>query len=102
MALEDLAWDYIKFSYAPGSYSNMVMKRKWYNEFCTIFQLNPFPLTQWHIVRFVTYLSLWFTSVHSIKNYVSGICMLNELNGLDKVTRGALYRNVIRGIQREL
>ena len=102
MALEDLAWDYIKFSYAPGSYSNMVTKRKLYNEFCTIFQLNPFPLTHWQIVRFATYLSLWFTSVHSIKNYVSGICMLNELNGFDKVTRGALYRNVIRGIRREL
>ena len=38
MALEDLAWDYVKFSYAPGSYSNLVTKRKRYMEFCTIFQ----------------------------------------------------------------
>ena len=102
MVLKDLAWDYIKFSYAPGSYSNLVTKRKQYTEFCTIFQLNPFPLTQWQIVRFATYLSLWFKSVQSIKNYVSGICMLNELNGYDKVIRGSLYKNVIRGIRCEL
>ena len=102
MALEDLAWDYIKFSYAPGSYSNMVMKRKWYTEFCIIFQLTPFPITQWQIIRFATYLSFWFTLVQSIKNYVSGICMLNELNGFDEVSCGALYGNVIRGIWREL
>ena len=102
LALEDLAWDYIKFSYAPGSYSNMVTKRKRYMEFCCIFQLTPFPITQWQIVRFATYLSLWFRSVQSIKNYVSGICMLQELNGFDKVVRGTLYKNVIRGIRREL
>lgn len=28
--------------------------------------------------------------------------MLNELNGFAKVIRGYLYRNVIRGIRREL
>ena len=61
IALEDLAWDYIKFSYAPGTYSNLVTKRKWYSEFCCIFQLTTFPVTQWQIVRFATYLSLWFS-----------------------------------------
>ena len=48
------------------------------------------------------YLSFWFTSVNSIKNYVSGICILNELNGFEKVYRGTLYRNIIRGLRREL
>ena len=49
--------------------------------------------------------NLLITLVHlcqSIKNYVSGVCMINELNGFPKVTRGALYRNVIRGIRPEL
>ena len=102
MALDDMAWDMIKLFYAPGSYSNLVTKRKRYMEFCLIFEVTPFPVTQWQCVRFATYLSFWFKSPQSIKNYVSGVCILNELNGFEKVIRGTLYRNVIRGIRRHL
>ena len=102
MALDDMAWDMIKLSYAPGSYSNLVTKCKRYMEFCNIFLLTPFPVTQWQCVRFATYLSFWFKSPQSIKNYVSGICVLNKLNGFEKVVRGTLYRNCIRGIRRNL
>ena len=92
----------IKLSYAPGSYSNLVTKRKRYMEFCYLFDLTPFPVTQWQCVRFAVYLSFWFKSPGSIKNYVSGICILNELNGFGKVQRGTLYKNAIRGIRRNL
>ena len=101
-ALDDLAWDMIKFAYAPGSYSNMVTKRKRHMEFCYLFDLTPFPVTEWQCVRFTTYLSFWFKSPQSIKNYVSGICILNKLNGFGKVQRNILYRNAIRGIRRQL
>ena len=67
-----------------------------------IFNINPFPVTEWNCVRFAAYLSFWFKSVQSIKNYVSGICIINDINGFPKVVRSTVYKNVIRGLRRQL
>ena len=67
-----------------------------------IFDVNPFPVVEWNCVRFATYLSFWLKSVHSIKNYVSGICIINDINGYPTCKRGVIYTNAIRGLRRQL
>ena len=100
--LEDHAGQTLKFAYAPGSYSNIVTRKKRYLGFCTWFELKPFPVTQWQLVRFAIFLSLIFTSVQSIKNYCATICIINELNGFAEVIKGKLYKKIIDGIRRQL
>ena len=100
--LERLARDMIRFSNAPGTKANKNTHHKRYLEFCEWLELDPFPLTEWRLVLFATYLSLTLSTVESIKNYCSTICEWHELEGYPPVYRGKLYEKALLGIRRLL
>ena len=100
--LDQLSWDIIKFSYAPSSLNNMHTHNKRYLEFCTIFKLTAFPVSQWQLVRFATFLSFHFISPKSIQNYLSSICTIHELNGHPPVVKGIYFRKALAGMRRKL
>ena len=100
--LEELSHDLIKFSYAATTLTNMHTHKKRYKDFCTIFNVKAFPVTQWQLVRYATFLSFYFTSPKSIDNYVASVCTINELTGYGKVVKGILYKKAMAGIRRKL
>ena len=100
--LDDLTWDLIKLSYEGLSLNNMHTHKKKYVEFCSLFKLTPFPVTQWQLARFRTYLSFLFTSPSSIENYLATLCMINELSGHGKVSKGLIYKKMIQGVRKKL
>ena len=100
--LDNISWDYIKMSYAEKSLDNLHSQRKKYYEFCTEFNYTPFPVYEWKMVRYATYLSAKFKSHKSVQNYVSAICTLNELNGFGEVKKSIYLKKVLDGIKRKL
>ena len=100
--LGDISWDLVTFSYAPRSLKNFNTQYKRYLQFCTEFTLTPFPVTQWQLVRFATYLSFFMKSPASIINYTAGVCVINKINGFGKVPKGTLFRKAMTGIKRKL
>ena len=75
---------------------------KRYSQFCTTFELNRFPVTQWNLVRFATFLSFHFRSPKAIDNYVASICTINELSGFGKVVKGLHLRKALAGLKRKM
>ena len=100
--LDQLSWDLIKFSYAPASLKNLHSHKKRYLDFCTVFNLCAFPVNQWQLVRFATFLSFHFRSPKAVENYVATICTLNELGGYGKVVKGLHLRKCLMGIKRKM
>ena len=100
--LEQLSHDLIKFSYAATSLNNLHTHKKRYMDFCMIFKLRPFPVTQWQAVRYAAFLTFYFKSPKSVENYVSSICTINELSGFGKVVKGIFYKKAMAGIRRKL
>ena len=100
--LEQLSWDLIKFSYAPSTLKNLHTHEKRYTEFCTVFNLRTFPITQWQLIRFGTFLSFHFKSPKSVQNYLSSLCTINELSGYGKVNKGLHFRKVMAGMKRRM
>ena len=88
----------VNFANAPGTNANKKSQEKRYYNFCDWLELNKFPVDEWHIVLYATYLSLTMQSVDSIKTYVETVCELNELEGFTPVCRGWLYNKAILGI----
>ena len=100
--LDDISHDVIKFSYAPGSYRNLISQHTRYLDFCTSFRLTPFPVSQWQLIRFMVFLSFTFISPDAVFNYATGICIIQELSGYDRVVKGILYRSAKRGIRKKM
>ena len=92
----------VQVSVAPSTNANHRTREKRYLQYCFWFQQEPYPLTEWQLSRFATFLSLSMQSVESIKQYCGTICELHELNGFKPVRRGPLYNKTIQGIRRTL
>ena len=92
----------INFANTAGTNANKRSREKWYLEFCNWFELEPYPVSEWRLVLYGTFLSLSMLSAESIKIYIGTVCELNELNGCPPVTRGCLYAKALMGIRRLL
>ena len=100
--IDKLAWDLIQLSYAENSLDNMHTHKARYMEFCEIFSFKAFPVNQWQLVRYASFLSLVLKSHKSISNYCNTICVISELSGHGKVLKGLYYKKCIDGIRRKL
>ena len=99
-ALEKLARDMVNFSNAPSTNLNKKSQEKRYIRFCDWLELEPFPVNEWRLVLYATYLSLTMVSVESIKAYCGLVCELHELQGFEPVRRGRLYNKALLGIKK--
>ena len=97
--LQSLEEDFLCTSNAPGTRKNHCTHRKRYREFCEFSNVRPYPVTEFKISKFATYLTDILTTVESIKQYCNTVCDDNELKGYGKVRRGIRYFRTVRGIR---
>ena len=101
-ALNQLTHDMVRVAVAPGTHANHKTREKRYLEFCYWFNFEPYPLDEWQLMLFATYLSLTMQSADTIKQYCGTICELHEMCGYKPVRRGPRYQRTIMGIRRTL
>ena len=82
--LDGITWDLIKFLYAPGTLNNFHTQQKWYSEFCLLFGYTEFPVIQWQLVRYATYLSFTFKSPQAVCKILLPVSLVvhNILHGV--------------------
>ena len=100
--LHRMEQQYIKDSDAVGTQRNHESHQKQYTEFCTFSKTRLFPVNEFKITKFGTYLSDFMKTVKSIKIYCSTICQDNELKGYKPVHRGIKFHKAITGIHKKL
>ena len=77
--------------------------RTWnqYFEFSTFTRTKSFPVTEFKLSKFATYLTDICKTVDSIKQYCTTVCQENELRGFQPVCRGLKFYRAIAGIKRD-
>ena len=101
-ALEELQEEFQDTANAEGTNRNYESRRKRYREFCDFSKIRQFPVTEFKITKFATFLSDILKTVESIKAYCTTICDDNELKGYRPVRRGLMYYRTISGIRHKL
>ena len=101
-ALEQLEQHYVENYNALGTRMNHRTHKKWYREFCKFSHTKPFPVTEFKITKFATYLSDIMKTVQSIQAYCTTVCDENELRGYRPVQKGLKYHRAIAGIRKKL
>ena len=81
---------------------NHETRRKRYREFCDFSKMRPYPVNEFKLSKFATYLSDILKTVESIKAYCATICDENELKGFRAVRKGVKFHRTIAGIKRRL
>ena len=61
--------------------------------------MRPFPVTEFKLSKFATFLSSSMKTVQSIKTYCATLCEQNKLNGFRPVRRGIRFYKAIAGIK---
>ena len=102
LALDRLTDNLMQFSVAPSTNLNHRTREKRYLQYCFWFEQDPYPVTEFQLMRYATYLSLSMQSVDSIKQYCNLVCDLHELKGYKPVRKTKRYRKTIDGIKRQL
>lgn len=87
---------------AKGTWRNLKTHSKRYHEFCTVLKVDPFPLTEIQMCRFVAYLTFSLGSYGSVVNYLGGIRKLNALARLQPPICTGYIDNVLKGVKRLL
>ena len=70
-----------------------------YLEFCEFSSTRPFPVNEFKICKYATFLAVKVKTVEAIKSYCGTICEENELRGHRPVRRGIKYYRAISGIR---
>ena len=69
------------YGYRPGTQCNYKSCANGYHRFCYFYELQPFPATEWNLVRYVRYLANGVTSYGTVTGYLSTIKRLHEIGG---------------------
>ena len=101
-ALEAREKDFISRANEPGTQRNYDSRISWYLEFCEFGKMKPFPVNEFKISKFATFLADSLKTVESIKMYCSSVCQENELRGFRPAKRGIRFYKTITGIRKEL
>ena len=101
-AIDSLEEGFLKGSNAIGTRKNYDSHRKRYREFCDFSRMRPFPVSEFKICKFATFLTTKLKTVESIKAYCATIVQDNELKGFRPVRRGLKYYKCIAGIRQSL
>ena len=81
---------------------NIRTRKKRYLEFSEFVNFKPFPVTEFKLCKFATFLCNKMRTVESIKSYCAMICQENELRGYRPAKRGIKFYITIAGIKRKL
>ena len=72
--IKEMEQGYWDTSSAPGTNRNNISKMKRYYEFCDFGKIRPFPVTEFKIYKFATYMADLVKTVQSIKSYCGTVC----------------------------
>lgn len=87
--------------FAEGSVRNLKTQWTSYFIFCAYFNIQPLPVNEKTLCLYAQILSRSFTSVQSVKNYISGVKVLHELTDLPFPTCQSIeFKLTMRGLQR--
>ena len=100
--LEKLEQHFIDTSNAPGTQQNICSCKKWYMEFCHYSETRPFPVTEFKLTKFASYLTDMVKTVETIKRYCGTMCQENELRGYRPAKRGIRFYKTITGIRKQM
>lgn len=90
-------------AYRRNTLRNLRSQALIYHRFCVYYGLQPFPASEWQMVRFARYLGNSVTSVETVKNYISGIRTLHSIAGYKTTnTLGPNLTLMIRALKFEL
>ena len=64
--------------------------------------MKAFPVTEFKLSKYATFLSKSMKTTESIKSYCSTLCEQNELQGFKPVRRGVQFYKAMAGIKRKL
>ena len=93
---------YMRNANEKSTQKNKDSTRNRYFEFCEFGGTHPFPVTEFKLCKFATFLSTKVKTVESIKSYCAAICQDNELRGHKPAKRGLKFYQTIAGICRHL
>ena len=87
---------------AFGTRRNHETHKNRYFEFCDFSKIRPFPVTEFKLCKFATFMSQKVKTVESIKSYCTTICQESELKGYRPARRGVKFYRCISGIRQAL
>ena len=92
----------LKTAYRPNTARNFRSKANIYLKFCQLFQLTPFPTTEWNLIRFARFIANGVTSYDTVKGYLSGIKRFHEIARFKFPTNLYTLKLEMMAIKREL
>lgn len=100
--LDQMILELVQKGPVKGTWNNTKTHARRYREFCTVLHLNPFPLTELQLCRFVAFLTFTLTSYNSVTNYLGGVRKLCTLARLPQPVCTGYLDHVLRGVKRLL
>ena len=73
-----------------------------YIKFCHIYGIDPFPTTEWDLIRYARYLANGVTSYDTVKNYLSAVKRFHELAAVEFPKQLNLLKLEMMSIRKEL
>ena len=92
----------LKTGYRPNTIRNYKSRANIYIRFCQLYDLYPFPTTEWNLVRFARYLANGITSYDTVKNYLSAVKRFHELGKIQFPSQLSILKVEMMSIKREL
>ena len=92
----------LQTGYRPNTQRNYRSRANIYIRFCQIYGLQPFPTTEWNLIRYARYLANGVTSFDTVKAYLSAVKRFHELSGWQFPTQLYILKVEMMSIKREL
>ena len=102
IALEKMEDKYIHEHVKKSTRKNHQVHLNQYWELCDFAKIKAFPVTEFKLCKFATFLAQRLKTIQSIKAYCATVCDESEFKGFRPVRRGIKYYRTINGIKRTL
>ena len=101
-SLDKQCTETLKSAYRPGTQRNYRSRANIYIRFCQIYQIPPFPATEWNLIRYARYIGNGVTSFDTVKAYLSAVKRFHELARIPFVQNVHLLKLEMMALRREL
>lgn len=102
MLFDEMVVELARTGPAPGSWSNLVTHSNKYRKFCQLLQIQPFPISEQNLCRYMAFLTFTLTSADSVMNYLSGLRKLHAYARVPMPSFSPYVDTVYAGIKRLL
>ena len=100
--LDNQCRESLRTGYRPNTIRNYKSRANIYIRFCQIYQLDPFPTSEWNLIRYARYLANGVTSFGTVKGYLSAVKRFHEIAKIPFPTDLSLLKLELMSIRKEL